>query len=250
MKAIISDIHSNLGALEAVLSDIRAKDIREIICLGDVVGYGPEPEACIDLLKDLKIVLLGNHDEAVLLGEAEDFNTRARRAVEWTRKRLNDGIQHDAIKMERWNFLERMASVHEDGRVMYIHGSPRNPTKEYVLPWSVNDHEKMKDIFLRIPGICFGGHTHLPGVFTESFEFFSPSDLHNVYVVEPGQKAFVNVGSVGQPRDGDTRSCYVTFDGETIVWRRVEYDIEKTAQKIYAVDELDNTLGDRLKKGR
>lgn len=249
MKAIISDIHSNLAALEAVLADIRSLGIQEIVCLGDVVGYGPDPEACIDLLKDLPVALLGNHDEAVLLGEASDFNLRARRAVEWTRRRLNDNIQNDPIKMERWNFLERMETLRQEGDVTYVHGSPRNPTKEYVFPRDAANPAKMQDIFNRFPGICFGGHTHLPGVFTPAGEFLTPEDLNNVYIRD-GQKALVNIGSVGQPRDGDVRACYATFDGETVVWRRVEYDAQQTAQKIYAIEDLDRSLGDRLLKGR
>lgn len=249
MIALISDIHSNLAALEAVLADIRAKNVDEVICLGDVVGYGPEPEACIDLLKDLKTVLLGNHDEAVLQGEASDFNLRARRAVEWTRKRLNENIQNDSLKQERWNFLERMQTIRQDGDLTFVHGSPRNPTKEYVIPRDALNHAKMKDIFDRFPGLCFGGHTHLPGVFTSSFEFMTPKDLHNVYIPD-GSKAFVNIGSVGQPRDGDIRASYVTYDGESVVWRRIEYDVQKTVQKIHAIEGLDRSLGDRLLEGR
>ncbi len=248
MIAFISDIHSNLAALEAVLGDIRAKKIDEIVCLGDVVGYGPDPEACIDLLKDLKTVLLGNHDEAVLTGEASDFNLRARRAADWTRQRLSDNIHNDPLKQERWNFLERMESIRQEGNVTYVHGSPRNPTKEYVIPRDATNHGKMKDIFDQIPHLCFGGHTHLPGVFTEKFEFFSPQDLHNIYIPD-SSKAFVNIGSVGQPRDGDIRACYATYDGESVVWRRVEYDVDKTVQKIHAIDALDRSLGDRLLEG-
>ena len=249
MIALISDIHSNLAALEAVLTDIRAKNVDEIICLGDVVGYGPDPEACIDFLKDLKTVLLGNHDEAVLTGEASDFNLRARRAVDWTRKRLNENIQNDPIKQERWNFLERMQSILQDGNLTFVHGSPRNPTKEYVIPRDAMNQAKMKDIFERIPGLCFGGHTHLPGVFTPNFEFLTPKDMNNIYIHD-GSKAFVNIGSVGQPRDGDIRASYVTYDGESVVWRRIEYDVQKTVQKIHAIDGLDRSLGDRLLEGR
>lgn len=252
MIALISDIHSNLAALEAVLADIRAKkEVEGIVCLGDVIGYGPDPEACIDLLmKDVRFSLLGNHDEAVLTGEAADFNLRARQAIEWTRKRLGENREADPIKMERWRFLERMGLTHREGDVLYLHGSPRNPTSEYVIPRDTANRAKMQEIFDQVPWVCFGGHTHLPGVFTEQFEFMTPKELHNVYLLEPGRKVFVNIGSVGQPRDGDTRPCYATFDGESVVWRRVGYDIEKTAQKIYAIEGLDRSLGDRLFVGR
>ena len=97
--------------------------------------------------------------------------------------------------------------------------------------------------------ICFFGHTHLPGVFTQEEGYNSPADLMNIYLIGT-EKALVNVGSVGQPRDGDPRACYVTFDGESIIFRRVQYEYSVTAGKIYNIPELDNTLGDRLKEGR
>ncbi|MBI4230737.1 MAG: metallophosphoesterase family protein [Planctomycetes bacterium] len=249
MKAIISDLHSNIEALDAVLEDIAKRNIKEILCLGDIVGYGPSPEVCIDRLKEVRIALLGNHDEAVLTSDTTDFNARARRAVEWTRKRLNDGIQGDPKKMERWNFLERLTPVVDEGKFLFIHGSPRSPTKEYVIPRDIRNRSKMQDIFRRFEGVCFGGHSHLPGVFTEDGQFLSPQDLCNVYLIE-AQKAFVNVGSVGQPRDGNPEACYVTFDDETVVWRRIPYDVQATRRKIHETEGLDDSLGDRLLVGK
>lgn len=249
MRAIISDIHSNIEALDSVLEDIAKRNIKEILCLGDVVGYGPSPEACIDRLKSLRICLLGNHDEAVLTSDTTDFNARARRAVEWTQHRLNDGIDRDAGKMERWNFLERLTPMVEEGRFVFIHGSPRNPTKEYVVPRDIRNPRKMEDIFRRFEGVCFGGHSHLPGVFTEDLQFMSPQDLCNVYILGE-QKAFVNVGSVGQPRDGNPEACYVTFDEESVVWRRIPYDVQATRRRIHETEGLDASLGDRLLAGK
>jgi diadenosine tetraphosphatase ApaH/serine/threonine PP2A family protein phosphatase len=249
MIAIISDIHSNLEALESVLEDIRAREIGKIYCLGDVVGYGPDPEACIDRLLHLEVVTMGNHDEAVLTRNTNDFNFRARRAAEWTRDRLNTDIAGDPKKMERWNFLERMKTIHDEGDVTYLHASPRSPTREYVLPADIAHPDKMKDIFGRFSGICFAGHTHIPGVFTEAGEYLPPADLNGVYLLD-GRKAFINVGSVGQPRDRDPRACYVTFNGDTVVFRRIPYDVDKTCQKIHKIDALDRYLGDRLKLGR
>ena len=133
--------------------------------------------------------------------------------------------------------------------VSYVHGSPRGPTREYVLPRDANDKKKMKDIFAHLEDYCFCGHTHTPGIFTGD-GFTHPSDMFELYMLGTDEKVLINVGSVGQPRDGDPRPCYVTFDGDTVVWRRVEYDYEPTCEKIYAADGLDNFLADRLREGR
>ena len=247
MQAIISDLHSNMAALSVVLEDIRSKGITEIVCLGDVVGYGPEPEECLDLAQSWKQTLLGNHEEAILT-DAANFNIRARDAINWTRKKL-DLDSEDPAKMARWTFLEKLVPMQQVGDVLYVHGSPRAPTTEYIVPRDGQDKRKMTDIFNRFDRICFVGHSHIPGVYTAD-GFLSPKDLCDIYMCEPGKKALVNVGSVGQPRDGDVRASYVTFDGESVVFRRIPYDIERTANKIYAIPELDRFLGDRLKEGK
>ena len=247
MQAIISDLHSNIAALSVVLEDIRAKGITEIVCLGDVVGYGPEPEECLDLAQGWKLTLQGNHEEA-LLTDANNFNVRARDAINWTRKKL-DLDSDDPAKLARWAFLEKLVPMQKVGDVLYVHGSPRAPTTEYIVPRDGMDKRKMADIFSRFDRFCFVGHSHIPGVYTEE-GYASPADLCDIYMAEPGKKALVNVGSVGQPRDGDIRASYVTFDGDCVVFRRLEYDIVRTAQKIYAIPELDRFLGDRLKEGK
>lgn len=247
MQAIISDLHSNMAALTVVLEDIRAKGITEIVCLGDVIGYGPEPEEVLDLALGWKLTLQGNHEEA-LLTDASSFNVRARDAINWTRKKL-DLESDDPAKMARWAFLEKLVPMKEVGDVLYVHGSPRAPTTEYIVPRDGHDKRKMGDIFGRFQRACFVGHSHIPGIYTEE-GFLSPKDLCDIYMFEPGKKALVNVGSVGQPRDGDTRASYVTFDGDCVVFRRIPYDIERTASKIYAIPELDRFLGDRLKEGK
>ena len=247
MQAIISDLHSNTAALTAVLDDIRSKGITEILCLGDVIGYGPEPEEALDVAQGWKMCLQGNHEEA-LLSDAHNFSIRARDAINWTRKKL-DLDSDDPVKLARWGFLEKLVPMQTVGDVMYVHGSPRAPTTEYIVPRDGQDQRKMKDIFGRFDRLCFVGHSHIPGVYTEQ-GYSSPATLCDIYMCEPGRQALVNVGSVGQPRDGDPRACYVTFDGEAVVFRRIPYDIERTAQKIYAIPDLDRFLGDRLKEGK
>lgn len=249
MKAIISDIHGNLEALRAVLDDINQQSIDEgIYCLGDVIGYGPNPRECIDLVMNCKMVLLGNHDQGALF-DPDGFNPSAERAIMWTRDQLEQPTEARQIREKRWDFLaERPRSFRENG-VMYVHGSARNPLNEYVFPEDIYNQRKMEKIFTLVDRYCFQGHTHVPGVFTESLQFHTPDDVNMSYKLD-GRKTLCNVGSVGQPRDLDPRACYVLFDGETIRYRRVEYDFEVTIRKIYDIPDLDNFLGDRLREGR
>jgi diadenosine tetraphosphatase ApaH/serine/threonine PP2A family protein phosphatase len=247
-RALLSDIHSNLEALRAVLDDIRAQDIAEVYCLGDVIGYGPNPRECLELVMKMRVCILGNHDQAAIF-DPEGFNPVALRAIYWTRRQLDGGGSPSAIN-RRWDFLgERPRMLTENG-FLFVHGSPREPTNEYVFPEDVYDHpQKIDALFARIDKYCFQGHTHIPGVFTASKEFLSPEECNHQYKLA-GEKVMINVGSVGQPRDGDARACYVVLTDELVAFRRVEYNVEATIKKIYAVPDLDNMLGDRLRDGR
>ncbi len=248
MKAIISDIHSNLEALQAVLADIEKKGIKEIYCLGDVIGYGPNPRECIDLVMDCQLVLLGNHDQGALF-DPDGFNRPAEMAIFWTRAQLELPIDPRPLREKRWEFLAERPRTHREGDYLYVHGSARNPLNEYVFPEDIYNQPKMKRIFALVDRYCFQGHTHVPGIFTENFEFFSPDEVDSSYKLD-GRKTLCNVGSVGQPRDLDPRACYVLLDGDTIHYQRVEYDVTTTKKKIYDVPELENFLGDRLEEGK
>ena len=255
--AFISDLHSNLEALGAVLKDIEERGIKTIYCLGDLVGYGPNPAEVVDLAMGWDVVLMGNHDEAVLR-EPYGFNPVARAAVTWTRGQLKPRLLSSSAKKRRWNFLANLKLYeHRDG-MMLVHGSPRDPTMEYILrtdcgPAGVEMPEKLKDIFGRIEGLCFCGHSHDPGVITDEGRFVPPSAVENEFVLEPGHKYIINDGSVGQPRDGDTRACYAILEEgppRRVSWRRIEYDYRTTMQKIYAISDLDRRAADRLADGR
>lgn len=248
MKAIISDIHSNLEALQAVLDDIKKQKVDEIYCLGDIVGYGPNPRECVDLVMECKMVLLGNHDQGAMF-DPEGFNPPAEKAIFWTRGQLESPGDNRHQKEKRWEFLaERPRSFKENG-YLYVHGSARNPLNEYVFPEDIYNQRKMERIFALVERYCFQGHTHVPGVFTETLQFHSPEEIESNYKLD-GRKTLCNVGSVGQPRDGDWRACYVLLDNDTIKFQRVEYDIDTTIKKIYAIPDLENFLGDRLRDGR
>jgi len=248
-RAILSDIHGNLEALQAVLEHVAEQQVDEIYCLGDIVGYGPNPCQCLDLVIDsCQICLLGNHDQGAMF-DPEGFNSGAERAIFWTRNQLeNSGGNREQID-RRWDFLGMLPRIQREDPWLYVHGSPRNPVNEYVFPEDVYNQKKMEKLFGLITKGCFQGHTHVPGIFLESFEFVTPEQTDWVFHIKE-ERFMVNVGSVGQPRDGDSRSCYIVQEDETITFHRVEYDFEVTAEKIYQTPDLDNFLGDRIKEGR
>lgn len=252
VTAIVSDIHSNLAALTAVLEDIEANKADEIVCLGDVIGYGPQPLPCVDIArKQFRFTILGNHEEAVLYG-AVGFNPKAKAAVDWTRDQFHLESEDEDDRNARWQFLGDMPiSVEQDDTsgVQFVHGSPRDPTREYLFPTDVLNPEKIFGIFEHVEKIAFNGHTHAPGVMTESGLFKLPQDGDNEFTLDD-EKVIVNVGSVGQPRDGNNKSSYALFDGQTIRFRRVGYDIDTTIELMGKIDRLPEYLALRLKEGR
>ncbi len=247
-RAIISDVHGNLEALQAVLADIQEQGIEEIYCLGDAIGYGPNPCECLDEIMELNVCILGNHDQAAMF-DPDGFNPVALRAIYWTREKLEQGPGNATAVNRRWDFLGELPSRHDEGQFLFVHGSPRDATNEYVFPEHAYDERKMQNLFRRIEQYCFQGHTHIPGVFSEERGFLGPEDCGHVHSLG-NEKLMVNVGSVGQPRDSDPRACYVVLTDDELEFRRVEYPVETTIDKIYKIDELDNMLGDRLRGGR
>jgi len=253
--ALISDIHSNLEALQAVLSDIESVGVDRVFCLGDVVGYGPNPRECIDRLGDLELYILGNHDYA-LLNEPyqEGFTPKARGALVWTREHILGPAAAGDGQVVR-GFYDGFAETHNEDGILYVHGSPRRPIEEYIFPGDVTFPAKMTAIFELIERVCFVGHTHLPAIFLEELKVVSPKEINGGLDLPAEQKVIVNIGSVGQPRDGNPASSYVIFecDGRSpghVEFRRVPYDVEVTMAKIYRIPELHNDLGHRLAAGR
>jgi diadenosine tetraphosphatase ApaH/serine/threonine PP2A family protein phosphatase len=255
MRAIISDVHANLEALTAVLEDIDEHACEDIYFLGDLVGYGPDPEMCVDLVqKRCGLALKGNHDFALVHGPY-GFNYIAAEAIDCTRSTmLPPCYAMDRRKKERWDFIDRLQLFHVEDDVMYVHGSPLDPLSDYVFGTQVRpmwNEEKLERIFAMIGRLMFCGHTHHPCIISDDLRCRVPADVEHRTALEPGRKAIVNVGSVGQPRDHDNRACYVLFDREnqTIEWRRVAYDFETTARKIEATNCIDRRCGDRLRLG-
>jgi predicted phosphodiesterase len=250
MFALISDLHSNLEALTAVLEDVDRRGVKEVFCLGDIVGYGPQPKECLDLIIERGIVsIMGNHDHAVFY-EPTNFNTGAERASYWTRQCLEDEPDK-AKRNQRWSYLGRQLIRLEMDDILLIHGSPRRPVNEYIFPDDIyTSTSKIAANFERVKHLCFVGHTHVPGVFLEDPDFYGIDELDNVYPIVDSERAIINVGSVGQPRDQDTRASYVVVGEDKVEFVRIEYDFEATAAKIIANPALDNFEGERLKDGR
>jgi len=247
-RAILSDIHGNLEALEAVQADMASQGVDSVYCLGDIVGYGPNPRECIDRVMTYQLSILGNHDQGALY-DPEGFSSGAERAIFWTRDQLETDSGDPTKQSRRWEFLSELPRTHREGQFTYVHGSVRNPLSEYVFPEDVHNFRKLEKIFALIERYAFQGHTHVPGVFTEDGRFLDPEEIAGRYPL-PAGKMMVNVGSVGQPRDGDPRACYVILSDNQVEFRRVGYPVEKTMEKIYKIPELDPFLADRLQDGR
>lgn len=253
MFAIISDIHSNLEALQAVFDDIDARGVDKIVCLGDIVGYGPSPGPCIDMIMErCQFCICGNHDHAVFF-EPYNFNVSAERAAYWTRQVFEDE-PNKALRDRRWEFLGSLPIRADYEGMLFVHGSPRRPVNEYLFADDVyTNPNKLMANFERLEHVaCFVGHTHVPGVFMDDPYFESPDELTEPgrYQIAPDDRVIINVGSVGQPRDRDPRAAYgIVQDGE-VEFIRVEYDVEATVRKILSIPDLDDFLAHRLMDGR
>ena len=223
---VISDIHSNLEAFEAVLQDAGSVD--QVWCLGDVVGYGPDPNACVELMRSLPgLCISGNHDWATL-GKLDlnDFNPDAREANLWNRQQLED---------DNLAWLANRPQTLVEGEFTLAHGSPRHPIWEYIIYTATAEASFG---FFDTP-YCLVGHTHAPALFQLTGQEGAavcnplPAVEGETVHLEPG-RFIINPGSVGQPRDGDPRAGYALLDTEarTVEHRRVEYPIEKTQAKM------------------
>ena len=253
LTAFVSDIHANLEALESVLADIEQRSPDRVVCLGDVVNYGPDPAACLRGVRSLDLCLMGNHEEAVL-GEPIGFNPVAAEAARWTRSVLLPGFLSDGSKSANWAFVSTLRLKHQEDGMLLVHASPRAPTTEYLLPSDADPilgepSPKLVECFGLVDRVCFVGHTHLPGVFAGPAAFLSAGQLHNEFRVRKGEKAIINVGSVGQPRDRNPKACYATFDGELVQYHRLAYNVRKTRDKVLAAKGLPDWCGLRLLKG-
>lgn len=239
--ALISDIHANLEALDAVLDHIDKQSIDAIHCLGDVIGYGPDPTACVELVSDrCKLKLLGNHEYVALgLIDNDNMNPIAKTSAEWTQKQLSD---REISMLADYDMEDRIADI------QFVHASPFEPDKWHYL---LNMHEAKQAFEYVDKPVCFFGHTHLPMVFAEESDGTVRQRTGMNFKLAEGTKYLVNVGSVGQPRDDDPRAAYGIFDTSTstVEFHRVEYDIKKAQSKMIEA-KIPEMLIERLELGR
>ncbi len=237
---IFGDIHSNLEAFEVVLRELNRQKVTQLICVGDIVGYGAEPNRCVEKIRSMSIpTVAGNHDwTSVGKSDINYFNSNAREAVLWTGRTL---------KSENKRYLDKLPLVIEKNDFQLVHGSLKEPADwHYIL-----NLKDAKDAFsLMKKPLLFTGHSHLPIIFFMDKEELDYSLAGRLNIRE-GVKYIINVGSVGQPRDGDPRAGYVLFDDEKkeIIYKRTAYPVEKTQAKIRAAG-LPEVEAARLSDGR
>jgi predicted phosphodiesterase len=237
--AILSDIHSNLEAFEAVLADARARECTQFVCLGDVVGYNANPHECVERVREMDCpVVKGNHDEqASLIESSRDFNELAEHAIEWTRDNLTE---------EDKEWLRGMRLQRQVRDFTIVHATLDTPAQwGYVF----NNLDAAASFTYQHTAVCFFGHTHVP------MAFIRDEGIKRVRIeqlpIDMTKKYFINTGSVGQPRDADWRAAYCIYylDKNVVEQRRVKYDLA-TAQKKIIKAGLPRLLAERLAIGR
>ncbi|MEO0097835.1 MAG: metallophosphoesterase family protein [candidate division WOR-3 bacterium] len=238
---ILSDIHGNLEALEIVLEEIKKEDCNEIIFLGDIVGYGANPNECIELLRKERVVgVAGNHDYAVLNKTSiENFNPYAKAAILWTQKVLT--------KESLW-YLDAFLLVNKSYPFHIVHSSPDDPSDWYYL-FTIEDIIPQFNFF-NYP-VCLVGHTHMPFIVAKRNDGKIEITKENKIELNPDWQYIINVGSVGQPRDKNPKACFAIYDTKKNIFeiRRVDYDIKKAADKIIKAN-LPSILAERLFYGQ
>ena len=239
--AILSDIHGNLEAFRAVLDALSDEMIDSYLSVGDVVGYGADPKECISLLRSLnpEVLIAGNHEWGVLgLKELDYFNELAQKAISWTKAILDK----DEI-----DYLKSFSLVHNDERMSLVHGTLNNPDEFYYI-FGPDDTDATMDMMSG--SVCFVGHSHVPGIFASNHTKIESLDSRKIRV-DYERKYIINVGSIGQPRDGNPKASYAIYDNEEALLeiKRVEYDVKRAQAKILKAG-LPARLADRLSEGR
>ncbi len=237
--AVIADIHANLEALDVVLNDAKEQKCTHYCCLGDVVGYNANPKECLDIVRGMGMPCVkGNHDEYCSTDEdLEGFNPHAAEAVNWTRRQLRP---EDRLWLRELKYVRLVASF------SIVHATLDGPQRwGYVF----DKLAAAASFTYQNTSVCFFGHTHVPVAFVR--DSMVRGGTYSKFKVEPGKKYFVNVGAVGQPRDGNPKAGYVVYDMDegTIELRRLDYDIPTAQRKIMEAG-LPQRLADRLALGK
>lgn len=248
MDAVISDIHGNVEALDAVLDAIGQLGASRIICLGDLVCYGPDSLECVRRSASWDVQLAGDWDAAIIDHDPAQWNPAINKHIEWVRNQFltapDSSALLDILRSYRRGFAEN--GVH------FTHGTP-NEVREWVFPEDVYDPQKLNRIAEQFETVCICGHSHIQGVFKRydqsEWEFVQPV-VGESYELRTDQKTIVTAGSVGQPRDDDPRASFLTIDGGSVTFHRIAYNVTVTVDKIRSNPEIDNMHGERLLYGR
>ncbi len=240
--AVLSDVHANLEALNAVVRDIESKAVEKVFFLGDAVGYGADPNKCVDILDSLcEVKLLGNHDYVALgLESARNFNPMAQQSIMWTQEKLTDDT------------IEKLSDFEMEGTFLdyyMVHATPESPTDwNYIL----DPHDAMRNFDHFSQKFCIVGHSHLPCVFTlNPGDTIAMSGSKELFGADADTRYIINTGSVGQPRDGIKDACYLLIDNDTekFEYIRVPYDLDRAQKKMQKAN-LPEYLITRLENGK
>ena len=238
---IFSDVHSNLEALDAVIKAYGREEIDKYLCVGDVVGYAANPKECIEKIRLLAMITVaGNHDWAsVSLFSTDYFNPNALEAVFWTQRNLDEGGRY---------FLEHLMPIYKNEDLTLVHGTLDEPGD---FNYMTDGYIASRTFGLLETDICFVGHTHVPGVFIKSENDKIHYQEGSTINIKEDSKYIINVGSVGQPRDGDPKAAYCIYDtdNKNVQIKRIGYDVQAARGKIINAG-LPGFLGERLLVGR
>jgi predicted phosphodiesterase len=281
--ALLADVHANLEALEAVLRDLEQQKPDRVAVLGDTIGYGPNPRECLERAQAVAdVLLIGNHEKEAALPEKDEMESDVREMLEWTLGQLAAVPAWQKLREQILARTPEALARHEEDGLLFVHASPAKPYVQYVWPGyrthflSLNQQldEHLGSILAQFgPGHSFCAHTHTPALATgyenrdlfpiypdwnRTFTFWGPSTVFYVPAGEvdltglAGRKLVINPGSVGQPRDHNPAASYALYDGDTVRFRRVSYDVATTQRKIAALpvsQETRDFFGSRLAKG-
>lgn len=252
--AILSDIHGNLEALEAVFADAAACGADRFVCLGDILGFGADVVACVDRVREVcEWSLTGDHEFMLreYLAGRWTPNQQAKRYCDWEAALLVPGKSPQLADKRRWDWIRRLETQVWEGEMTFMHGRPTDPILGWISETEASAAPRTLDAdFELIRDIGFIGHTHIPAVFRPDAISERVSARDVTISFPPGTKALVNVGSVGQPRDDNPDACFVLQEGREVRYRRVSYDQAGAAAKIRAAKVISEVQAERLKYGR
>ncbi|BBM87346.1 metallophosphoesterase family protein [Candidatus Uabimicrobium amorphum] len=245
MIAIIASIHGNLQALQAVIEDIDKRNIKTIYCLGDMVGYGPNPRECIEIVRDrCEFCLRGDFEENIMRQSLSSTPGVLEITIEWIRNQLYSESYPETQNNELWDVIANAKQKVYRDRCLYAHNA--SPNNGYAVPLSFIQLKYTMSHFSNY-NVFFCGGSHVPGVFTEEYQYHYAADINNLFYLSPTSKQIIDVGSVGKPQDRNNHACYAILNDQTLQWIRVEYDINKTIEEIENCT-LPNTIADYLRR--